>query len=157
MKEVFKPEICINLPLELIKYIKYVQRLKFDQKPNYEYMEKLFKIEVDIAKSPKLQIQQNQFKVIPNLLNLKGIVREQGLTTRKSLHQQDNTSRRISLEDLSSTGADIMQELDKDEVGIKQPQILNSINKLRTESAQIFEFKAKLITNQLPISLKQSS
>lgn len=30
MKETFKPEICLNLPSELFKYLEYVKRLKFD-------------------------------------------------------------------------------------------------------------------------------
>ena len=64
---------------------------------------------------------------------------------------------------MSSAGADIIEELDKDEgiqlknlsVGIKQPQTINRINKVRTGSDQIFEIENKLKTNQLPISLKQ--
>ncbi|CAK62606.1 unnamed protein product (macronuclear) [Paramecium tetraurelia] len=152
MKDIFKPETCINLPLELLKYIKYVKQLEFDQNPDYEYLENLLKKGEDFTRSPKLQIQQNQSQVNPNLLNLWVLRRNR---------QQDNTSRRIKLEDLSSTGADIMEELDKDEgiqlqnlsVDIKQPKILN---KTRTEQGQIFGFEAKLKTNQLPISLQQS-
>ncbi|CAD8194947.1 unnamed protein product [Paramecium pentaurelia] len=163
MKETFKPETCINLPPELTKYMEYVKRLKFDQKPDYEYLENLFKRGEDFTRSPKLQIQQSQLQIKSNLLHLKSIDMNQCLTSRKSLHQQENTSRRITLEDLSSTGADIIEELDKDEgiqlknlsVGIKQPQGINLINKLRTGSDQIYEIEDKLKTNLLPISLKQ--
>ncbi|CAD8124206.1 unnamed protein product [Paramecium sonneborni] len=163
MKESFQPETYINLPPELTKYMEYVKRLKFDQKPDYDYLENMFKRGEDFTRSPKLQIQQSQLQIKSNLLHLKKIERTQCLTSKKSSNQQENTSRRITFEDLSSAGADIIEELNKDEgiqlknlsVGIKQPQTINRINKVRTGSDQIFEFENKLKPNQLPISLKQ--
>ncbi|CAD8190127.1 unnamed protein product [Paramecium pentaurelia] len=163
MKEAFKPETYINLPPELSKYMEYVKRLKFDQKPDYDYLENMFKRGEDFTRSPKLQIQQSHLQIKSNLLHLKSIERTQCLTSRKLSNQLENTSRRITFEDLSSAGADIIEELDKDEgiklknlsVGIKQPQVINRINKVRTGSDQIFEIENKLMANQLPISLKQ--
>ncbi|CAD8191585.1 unnamed protein product [Paramecium octaurelia] len=163
LKEAFKPETYINLPPELPKYMEYVKRLKFDQKPDYDCLENMFKKGEDFTRSPKLQIQQSHLQIKSNLLHLKSVERAQCLTSRKSLNQLENTSRRITFEDLSSAGADIIEELDKDEgitlknlsVGIKQPQVINRINKVRTGSDQIFEIENKLKSNQLPISLKQ--
>ncbi|CAD8118344.1 unnamed protein product [Paramecium sonneborni] len=163
MKEAFKPEAYFNLPPELSKYIEYVKRLKFDQKPDYEFLENMFKRGEDLTRSPKLQIQQTQLQIKSNLLHLKTIDRTQCFTSRKSSNQQENTSRRITFEDLSSAGADIIEELDQNEgiqlknlsVGIKQPQTIKRTNKIRTGSDQIFEIENKLKPNQLPISLKQ--
>lgn len=50
-----------------------------------------------------------------NLVHLKNIDRTQCLTARKLINQIENTSRRITYEELSSAGADIMEELDNNE------------------------------------------
>ncbi|CAD8201251.1 unnamed protein product [Paramecium pentaurelia] len=162
MKEAFRPESYINLPPELSKYLEYVRRLKFDQQPDYDYLFKLFRRGEDLTGTPKLQIQQNHMSIKTNLVHLKNIDRTQCLTTRKLFNQVENTSRRITFEDLSSAGADIMEELDNNEriqlknlqVGIKQPNTLNKINKIRMGSDQIFEIENKL-QYQVPFSLKQ--
>ena len=45
-------ELCTNLPQEFCEYMKYVKNLQFEEKPNYNYLRKLF---LDI-------IEKNQFK-----------------------------------------------------------------------------------------------
>ncbi|CAD8209102.1 unnamed protein product [Paramecium octaurelia] len=162
MKEAFKPETYINLPPELSKYLEYVRRLKFDQQPDYDYLFKLFRRGEDLTGTPKLQIQQNHMSIKTNLVHLKNIDRTQCQTTRKLFNHVENTSRRITFEDLSSAGADIMEELDNNEriqlknlqVGIKQPNTFNKLNKVRMGSDQIFEIENKL-QYQVPFSLKQ--
>lgn len=54
MKEAFKPENYVNLPLEISKYLEYVKRLQFEQKPDYVYLENLFRGQENLLKSPKL-------------------------------------------------------------------------------------------------------
>ncbi|CAD8119920.1 unnamed protein product [Paramecium sonneborni] len=162
MKEAFKPETYINLPSELSKYLEYVRRLKFDQQPDYDFMFRLFKRGEDYTGVPKLQIQQNHMPFKTNLVHIKNRDRTQCQTTRKLFKQIENTSRRITFEDLSSAGADIMEELNNNEriqlqnlsVGIKQPNSFDKINKIRMASEQIFEIENKL-QFQTPFSLKQ--
>ncbi|CAD8105471.1 unnamed protein product [Paramecium primaurelia] len=162
MKETFRPETYINLPPELPKYLEYVRKLKFDSQPDYDYLLRLFKRGDEITITPKLQIQQNHIITKSNLVHKKKVEKTQCLTTRKLINQIETTSHRITYEELSSDGSDIMEELDNNEiiqlknlsVGRKQPNIINKMNKVRIGSDQIFEIENKL-KYQNPISLKQ--
>ncbi len=43
LKREIKPEIlCSFLPKEMTEYMEYVQRLGFEQEPDYKYLQKLF-------------------------------------------------------------------------------------------------------------------
>ena len=46
-------DLCENCPIEFLKFMKYVKALKFEEKPDYEYMINLF---TDLAKREKFDL-----------------------------------------------------------------------------------------------------
>ncbi|CAD8182715.1 unnamed protein product [Paramecium octaurelia] len=162
MKEAFRPESYINLPPELPKYLAYVRTLKFESQPDYDYLLRLFRRGDDQSATQKLLIQSNHTIKKGNLRHSKKAERTQCMTARKLINQIETTSHRITFEDLSSAGTDILEELETNEiiqlqnlsVGIKQPNSLNLMSKIRMASEQIFEIENRL-KYQGPISLKQ--
>ena len=46
-KNIKESQLCAGLPLEIYKFLKYVQNLDFEEKPNYDYLRSLF---IDLLK-----------------------------------------------------------------------------------------------------------
>ena len=77
MKKETKPEIlCRGLPNEMTEYMKYVENLRFEQKPNYEYLRNLFNTilkrnNTNIEKCLFSWIKSSDIKNLKNPVNLR--------------------------------------------------------------------------------------
>ena len=77
MKKETKPEIlCRGLPNEMTEYMKYVENLRFEQKPNYEYLKNLFNTilkrnNTNIEKCLFSWIKSSDIKNLKNPVNLR--------------------------------------------------------------------------------------
>ena len=77
MKKETKPEIlCRGLPNEMTEYMKYVENLRFEQKPNYEYLRNLFNAilkrnNTNIEKCLFSWIKSSDIKNLKNPVNLR--------------------------------------------------------------------------------------
>ena len=50
-KNIKESELCAGLPVEIYKFLKYVQNLDFEEKPNYDYLRSLF---IDLLKKKNI-------------------------------------------------------------------------------------------------------
>ena len=72
-------DFCKNYPKEIVQCIEYIYFLKFNEKPNYEYMRKLFKKILKDINFPK----KDYFSWMENMQNLE--------TIRKRAHSETKT------------------------------------------------------------------
>ena len=84
-KNIKESELCAGLPVEIYKFLKYVQNLDFEEKPNYDYLRSLF---IDLLK--KRGIIYNE-KIVFSWVNPKNAMCKSpsNMINRKSnLHQR---------------------------------------------------------------------
>ena len=81
MKREIKPEeLCKDLPKQMVEYMKYVQNLGFEEKPDYKYLKGLFK---SILKDIKVDLDNYVFSWI-NLSDINNLKKPVNLRERKS-------------------------------------------------------------------------
>lgn len=153
MKEALKLDQLFGVPEQLTAYFNYVKSLEFESTPDYEYLLDLFRYE-NFLDSPRLGIHHNlKMNIKSTLIKVQTISSPKCNTCRPSPARPrgNNSSRRLTLEDLSSEGADIMQELRFAEhikirnfdIGIKQPptKVINEWSTHRDSECIMDEFE----------------
>ena len=170
MKKEIKPEqLCQNLPQEMVMYMRYVQKLGFEQNPDYKYLKDLFKsiLKKKNENYDKLLfswIKASDFKKLKKVVNpssrrsssrerlwkkINENIQKRGTSSESSEHHSFDVAQKVKA---NAPNIKMIRNNSKDTFDISMVSSENNSRALNTNTLMVN--LEKTINNQLITSLK---